>query len=365
MGRILFLGNLLVLSALLPGCGPEDASGRVPAWVETYDVVTRTYALAPDHVDNLESMRALRGRDVELRSGAGFTGVTERLVDHGRAFSFHYTLDAKGYAVPSELEDAYAVSVYRDLDRISSLLRDHGHLPETRLQVFYFPYADNALVGDDRTSLMDNAAYDFQHHVFLILPSFLFNRLPLLLNQGVLGHEFGHSVIQQTVFAGRAFEPARDNSRALASMHEGAADLIGFVVSADPNFIAPSLATDRDLSEPQSYTETDATELLSLASTTFDPHRHGSILARALYEAWPKAADGSISPDGRGRMLDVLLASLRDLNASFTPASFTLASLPNAWVTHLPQSDLASTCAVLRLRLAPLFAELTNCPVPT
>ena len=352
-------GAVLGLVFVLSGC-TEDAAGTVRSYVDRYDTAARTYTLTPTDVPNLESFRALRGRDVELRSGAGFTGAFMDLVDHGHEFSLRYTWNAEHVAVPSELEDVYAVSVYHHLDDISSLLRAHGYVPAQRLQVFYFPYADNALLGDNRSSLMDNAAYDLEHHVFLILPSFLLNKFPLLLNYGVLGHEFGHSVIQQTVFEQRTFG-ASDATRDFSSMHEGAADLIGYVASGDTNFILPSFDTDRDLAKPLTYTAEDLAELEN-PSADYDPHRHGSYLARALYEAWPKSADGELTEAERGRMLDVLLASLHDLGPLYDPSTFSFADLGNLWVTHLPANEQTTTCAVLQLRLAPLASHFTNCP---
>ena len=62
-------GLAALLGAGLLGCAPTDVSGPVTAYVLARDEATGEYALGKHPVDNLESLRELRGRDVDMRKG--------------------------------------------------------------------------------------------------------------------------------------------------------------------------------------------------------------------------------------------------------------------------------------------------------
>src|SRR6476620_3835546 len=110
----------LGLLCLLSACQPEDLRGSVSVYVNRYDESTHRYRLEVSMLENLESLSALRGRDVELRSGAGFSGdFTDVQADFGHPFSLQYTVDGSGTVVPAELQDLYAVTFYQYLDRVS------------------------------------------------------------------------------------------------------------------------------------------------------------------------------------------------------------------------------------------------------
>lgn len=336
------------------------------AHVYRLDPSTRTYALERSAVDNLESLRELRGRDIVLRSGGEMNpGLTDVQVSRGGPFELEWTLDAEGVVQPGDLHSLYALSLYRNLDRIASLLRAHGHVPAAPLDVLYFPRMDSFVLGDTRAQFTDNAAFAPGPNVFLIVPSFVLAEVPMFLNEGVMAHEFGHAVIHQEAFADVPGEVLADNHA--AAMHEGVADLIGFAATGDPNYIGPTVDIDRDLSVPRDYTPQDYENLLHppedpLLGARFDPHHDGSMVARALYELWPKQPDGSISVDERGRMLDVILSALRAID--YNAGGFTLGTFPNLVVAELRPEERAAACAVLTSRLEPLVPALTHCEAP-
>lgn len=369
-------GAAMLLAA---GCLPEDRQGTVQA-----HVVARTgaeYALRVEPVQNLESLRELRGRDIELRAASGIQttllaaepGVR---FDRGRPFSLEYGFDAAGRVVAADLHSLQALSVYRALDRAASLLRVHGHVPLRRLQVFYFPRFDSDVLGDLRSSLTDNAAFVWEEAAILVLPAFVLSELPLLLNEGVLAHELGHAVIHQEMFGAAKSPPFEERTedeyrvlqRHLLAMHEAVSDLIAFAVTGEPDFIRPSLDADRDLAEPRDLTARDLEILESvpgpLEADRFDPHALGSVMARAVYELWPKV-EGRVEEADRGRLLELTLASLRTL--TYEPGKFTLASFPSALVAERmkraadAEEVRASDCAVLTRRLAPLKEALSTC----
>ncbi|HEX8821289.1 MAG TPA: hypothetical protein VF794_15280, partial [Archangium sp.] len=314
------LGSALLGLGLL-GCAPEDTSGTVMAYVFARDEATGQYALGRHPIENLESLRELRGRDLDFRKGAELNQVrldAELDIERGEPFALEYTREADGTFVPGDLHSLYALSLYRNLDRTASLLRAHGHVPLKRLDVFYYPRFDNLLTGDGRGDFTDNAAYVSQVPCFLLVPSFVLNDLPMLLNEGVVAHEYGHAVIHQELFGDAPASPHEEDEtwsgahRHLSSMHEGVADLIGLVVTGEPDYIRATLDADRNLAEPRDYSEEDMLEMLK-GGDDFDPHHHGSVMARAIYELWPKDEQGHITPEGRSRLLDLTLVTLREL----------------------------------------------------
>lgn len=366
------------IALALAACAPPDRSGSVNAWMYVRDESTNGYSLEIAQVDNLESLRELRGRDVELRAATSISeGLSEEslVIDRGREFAFDWSEEPAGVVVPADRDSFQALSLYRNLDRVATLLRAHGHVPSRRLVVFYLPRYDNVLFGDGRLLLTDNAAYMSLARAFLILPSFMLSDLPMLLNEGVVAHEYGHAVIHQELFGDATEEPhagSKDEgwriaARHLQAMHEGVADIIGFVATGDANFILPTADVDRDMAIPRDLTDELARELTTLPTTEsglaqsdgYDPHEQGSILARAVYELWPKGTDGRIDANERGRMLDATLKSLRALR--YEKETFTLASFPNELVRRLGVDEVEPACVVLRKRLAPLVDRLTAC----
>ncbi len=344
---------------LFLGCQPADLSGSVEAYVYRLDSATRAYSLERSAVDNLESLRGLQGRDVSVRAGSELnSGLLDLQVVRGAPFQLEWTADAEGVVQPADLQSLYALSLYRNLDRVAALLRAHGHVPAARLDVFYFPRMDSLVLGDGRAGFTDNAAFVPQANAFLIVPSFVLADVPMFLNEGVMAHEFGHATIHQELFAPTGSHWLENASA--ASLHEGVADLIGFAATGDPNYIGPTVDIHRDLSVPRDYTDGELDQLLSGGET--DPHFHGSVMARAVYELWPKSPEGSISEAERSRMLSVILATLRTI--PLADGQLSLASFPNWLVPQLGAEERAAACELLLRRLAPLAAEFTNCEAP-
>jgi hypothetical protein len=311
------------------------------------------YALQKAELSNLDSLRELQGRDIRLRRGTGlYQGLDSASLNRGSPFSLEYTLDPEGTVVPSDLHSLYGLSVYRGLDRVATVLREHGHQPRQPLDVYYFPRLDSVIAGDVRGLITDNAAYSPQGPFFMVVPAFMLSDLPLHLNEGVLAHEFGHSVVQDIVFG----DALGDRGHDYDSMNEGVADLIGFAMSGDSNFLEASFpGAERDLAEPHDYT---LEEYGKLEDGAYDPHEHGSYMARAVYELWPKT-DGEMSEAQRGQLLDAVLASLRALKESGGP--FWMGEFATAMVEQLPPDQRPAACQTLRARVAPLLIGDSPC----
>jgi hypothetical protein len=363
---------LLLGACALPlgACAPGDLSGVVRAHVVApLGADGRGYGLTVAEVERLESLRELRGEHVHLRAGTAFTmGLTDSSLERGRPFSLEYTQEADGTVVPADETSLWALSAYRHFDRAAAYLREQGHAPLQPLDVYYYPQVSSVVLGDLRSIFTDNAAYVFNRprSCFLLVPSFALAELPLLLNAGVIAHEYGHAVVHQELFGeGNApgleeasWGPAHEH---LNAMHEGVADLVALAVTGDPDFIAPSVrGLERDVSVPRALTAEDV-RLLEAGES--DVHVHGSTMARALYTLWPRSGAGGVpTPEERASLARGLLGALRTLRTAgrFTER-FTLAALPDALVLELPPGERPAACAVLRAQLAPLARELTAC----
>jgi hypothetical protein len=341
------------------------------AYVFARDEATGEYALGRHPVDNLESLRELRGRDVDMRKGSELnTNFGGYDVERGASFALEYTRGEDGTVIPGDLHSLYALSLYRNLDRTASLLREHGHAPLKRLDVLYFPRLDNVVAGDGRSSFTDNAAYTSLVPGFLMLPSLLLTDLPMLLNEGIVAHEYGHAVIHQELFGDTREAPHEDEEdwdiahRHLASMHEGVADLLAWAATGEPDSYLATADIDRNLAEPRDFTAEDLLELNDTTALDYDPHHHGSLMARAVYELWPREAGAGerLGPEERGRLLAAILGALRAVR--FERDASTLVAFPDAFVQQLRPEQRPAACEVLRRRMAPVSSRFTACEAP-
>lgn len=374
---------LMAFVLLAAACEPPErtsADGPVNAWVWAYDEGTHKYGLRKEPLPNLESLRALRGATVDFRRGSRLVGAligTSVELDRGAPFSLEYGIDADGTIVAADAKSLHALSLYRFLEIIAERLKPLGYEPVRRFDVLFEPRIDDLLLGDQRLLITDNAAYVSYVRAFLIVPSVMLSDFPLLLNFGVVAHEFGHGVIHELLFGDVPIEPfMRDDSdaarilgRHVQSMHEGVADLFGFGLTGEPNFILASADAERDMASPRDFTQDDYNAHETLPDPTdilggllsFEPHYHGSTLARAIYEAWPRNDEGRIDAAGRERLLRLTIAALRSLRDQVVPGEFTIVSFPNALVAQLEESERSAACAVLKKRFLPLSSRFSAC----
>src|SRR5687768_13804536 len=89
--------QVALLAAVSFGCQPEDLSGSVDAFVYRLDPATRSYALERDTVENLESLRSLRGRDLDVRAASELNlGIAGDDIRRGDPFQLEWTEDPDG-----------------------------------------------------------------------------------------------------------------------------------------------------------------------------------------------------------------------------------------------------------------------------
>ena len=139
---------------------------------------------------------------------------------------------------------------------------------------------------------MENAAYVPTLHHFLLLTDAIPKEVPLAANKGVVAHEFGHALFHFLTTGGtttpRLLTTDAKGQDSLYSLDEGLADVLGYLVTNRPNFIADSLedqdrALDTEhLASNVSPLPGDNTDegLLSL----YNPYPLGSVFAATIWD---------------------------------------------------------------------------------
>jgi hypothetical protein len=350
---------LLAVTAL--ACGAE-APGP-PYRVELLEhTAPGAYHVVETALPTMTNLDGLDGAPVKLFGGGGIGALSLSAPKDEEAFrrafkvkdarepSPRYTVvDGAAHAVDY---DTFAMfSIYRAFERAVGFYRSMG-VPEEALARMpaYYRASINLVIFKVLSS--DNAAYVPSVDGFLMLPDSLEgNMVPLALNLGVVGHEYGHSVFNHLVWNRRippyAFiaDWSATAPNHIGALEEGLADVFGATLTADPNFIGRSLASltaARDLSLPRTA---DAALVAKLRTGDgFDPHELGAVIASALW-----AAGGTT---GREVMARAIVDAERALSGKVTP-SFTIATFFDALVGALAESgDRAALCAALKERLA-------------
>lgn len=343
----------LVLTAL--SCGAPDATGTLQALVFSPDS-DGGYAYAERSIEHVVSLRRLESTHVAFRAGTRIDPQTQHLVDRGVPFelAFHFE---HGVAHADEDASLDALTAFANLNQCAEELEALGAAKAPQMDVYFYPRMDSLLAGDLRATLTDNAAYG--DDAFFIIPPFVLRGLPLQSNLGVMCHEYGHSIIEHQAFAAGDAPEHIDVRRDFMAMHEGVADLFGYVVSGNANFIAASLSTDldnRDLSAPRPYLQS---KFDSLPFTTqFDPHDFGSYLARAIYQALPREVNGGVSEHTRASLGTELLHAL---DTHPFDERDSMGRIADAWLKQLQGDARSHACEVLKSSLAPL-APFEACP---
>jgi hypothetical protein len=227
--------------------------------------------------------------------------------------------------------------------------------------------------------LVDNTLYLAPLKSFVVLPPQAFQRLPMSMNLGVVGHEVAHRSFNFRALADQGIAPALAtwNGPAfnlLKSIDEGFADFHGYGLTClqsagcQPAFLAASLpdgdrrVAARDLSRPGACLDAS----LRTAFRTFsrdqwiaadELYQVGSLWAAALYQAGNKAGnvgalrralvaaydDEQVARPGLRQLIS------RNLNSQ---DQFTPEAVAEALLSHLTDPELKRlTCGELLTRL--------------
>ncbi len=322
------------------------------------------YHLSERTVDGVASIRQLRSDRFDFRASAAHNeGLTSQSYDRGVPFMLGYHLE-DDVVVADDEQSFEALTVFAHFSQAAQYFIERGAPDVRSMDVLFHPRMDSVVLGDTRALFTDNAAFDNEFNGFWVIPQFVSSAVPLQENLGVIGHEYGHSAINHILFGDGAGEHEIDHRPDYQSIHEGIADLFGFALTGMSNFVQPSIGDlpieERDLARPLTYTQNDY-EIIPAegkGDTAFDPHHHGSFVARAVYEALPKDSTGLTSSTTRDELVRRVVSALqlKPFNENNSMAQFA-----QAYLKQLPESELRDACAVFALRLAPL-GPFEACP---
>ena len=270
----------LFVGLSIAGCEP-DVTGSIRAKV-IGESQRGTYRLVDRQIDNVVSLRELRTTRFDFRAGSSLNQVidgkkewTKIQYDRGRPFHLAFHLE-DGVVVADDDRSLEALSTLDRYEMAARYLMARGAPEVPALDVMFRPRIDSVIVGDQRGTFSDNAAYAGIFRSFLVLPPFLLQWIPLHLNLGVSAHEYGHSVVHQIVDSENAMPEEIIESNDFDSMNEGVSDLFGYAVTGDPNFILASVGNlpgiDRNIAEPKDYPAALAVEV-STQKRRFRPTR--------------------------------------------------------------------------------------------
>jgi hypothetical protein len=364
--------GLVWLPAVLAGCLAPDISG-------THDaiVVARgpdgTYGLHAREV-TADDLVALDGESVRFVSRPTLTIDPDLLtIDVDGDEGMHVTYaDQDGALLATDYLGLIGVTAYHHLSAAHAYFRGLGLGAATddiaQQRVFFLPKL--RVAGGGGGTANDNIAFIPLESAFLVLAEKQLDAVPLAANEGVVAHEFSHSVLHHR-FADGSNRPPNEtfgwdstSANYWASLHEGLADVHGAGITGEPNFILPSAGPEfginRDVSSPD-HILTDALLLDVESSFSYDPYPLGSVLAATLWSY----RDALIA---RGDDRDAALAQMSqlafDAMDALAPdaAGFHVADYLSAGAAVAPAGDVALWCGAVDEHFALVSAMVVGCP---
>ncbi len=251
------------------------------------------YALRARSIDTLRDPERLSGElgrgwsggvlDVDLSAGT-------LSYEEGRPLSLLYVVQ-DGVAEPLDRDGLTLFSFYGHLQDARDAL---GRAGVDISPLFPIQFGVTPAVSDPSFVFapVENAAYAPTANSFILLEDVGSREVPLAANAGVVSHELGHGVFHLLTAGGpyedRAFDVLADSAPGVASLDEGFADMLGSLITDDPDFISASWnMPERDVSGGQlsSSVETLPEEhVASGAALGYDPYPLGTVFAAVMWD---------------------------------------------------------------------------------
>lgn len=271
----------LAAALLLSSCGP---GGSVPYQVVVlvFNPGSGLYEPRTVSLTTLTDVGKLEGSSAKILGGAKFDvdNISATTVDQAReqvtknpgtSVNVSY-IESQGALVPADFHSLNMATTYYNLERAHTFFTERigGTLSDARFgvpNVYYFAeYVENGVAQPD------NAMFLALLKGFLILPFQTLQQVPMAINQGIVGHEYGHAVFNYNVDNSNPYPPlfyswlsdfgATPGANLIAALEEGAADVFGVgttcsddLVTCDTEFMGSSLPAEyletRRIDKPQ------------------------------------------------------------------------------------------------------------------
>jgi hypothetical protein len=268
------LWALAAAALLLASCGP-GGQGPFEVVVLVYNSETGTYEPRQVTLTTPTDIARLEGKAARLVGGAKFVDNGDLTIDlSAEAALQHITknpggpvnasyIESQGALVPADFHSLNMATTYFNFERARDFFVNKlgGTLNETRFgvpNVYYF--AEYVERGE---LVSDNAMFMALARGFFIMPFQTLQQVPMAINQGIVGHEYGHAVFNYLVDGSVPFpRPYNDwanglllgatpGANLIASLQEGAADVFGVgttcsddLVTCDTAFMGSSLPAE-------------------------------------------------------------------------------------------------------------------------
>lgn len=299
-------------------------------------------------------------RGVETSVMTSFRGGTVDWSDYrvGGALSVDYTVN-DGVAIPHDEDGLILWSFAYYLNEIHQEVRETG-VDLDGLMPVRMAYAPD--MGDDLFGFM-NAAWvcGAGAHLFIVLPDYFHDYVPIAAHQGVVRHEYGHTLFGHltTGFSPSCPEDPRDlpgNWVMWNEVNEGFADILATLTLDDPVFIETALPVTRRDVRSELHVASEALYIEGVE--TGDPYLVGSVVAAFAWDI--REAVGVERPLSAAIVAAQQLRGIPDQRAPddllFAPDEFVLQMVR---ALSDESSTLTAACAALEKRFPHL--EATEC----
>ena len=350
--------------------------------VYAYNAEADAYQLHTQHLSTLENARRIRGSVAKLRGGASlhvesllfqgdldFKSETEArnfdLVSGDHPVWAQYAYRDK-VITPSDWESLMMFSFYHHVEEGISYYRVLG-VPEEALGqlVSHFQVQFSSAFVGGLPLVGKNAAYTPIDDTFLLFPSFTDNnRIPLIVNEGVVVHELAHAIKHRILHGeNRLPIPMRDDwpdaaLNAYNSEDEGFADFFATVYSKNNDFISLSIKDeelDRNIALARPFSQ-ELYDAMQEDALSYDPYPLGSAFASWLY------AIGQGDEDKLLSIAQICIETLANIEASLN-ADYSLHVLMQALIARLPEELATEACTLLENRLEDDFRQGAPCAI--
>ncbi len=340
----------------------------LPDQFQVLDILDDDYALVQQSIDTLHTPKRMEGELGNLYVGGVFkTDLQTAEIEYssGRPLHVHYSIH-DGTAHPVDRDGLIAFSFYKHLeDTVNFIQQGDASLGD----ILPMHTAISPVISDLTLAFlpMENAAYVPTLHHFLLLTDAIPKDVPLAANKGVVAHEFGHALFHYLTTGGtttqRFLQMDAEGYESVYSLDEGLADVLGYLVSNRPNFIADSL-TDQDRALDTEHLAVDVNPLPGESDDegflpTYDPYSLGSVFAATVWEV-------DVELNDRTRIFNWLVATTkefaRQVNSQERPDGTDLGmQWLDVWV-DLAESDRERqlACAAINARWTEVY-EVSTC----
>ncbi|MBJ80141.1 MAG: hypothetical protein CMH60_02370 [Myxococcales bacterium] len=375
--------TILTLCVILTGTACQEANLFGPQTVLIYgfNKESQEYNLHESYLETLENARRIRGQALKMRGGAIINVETLALSGdldlktEEQAQNFDL-VSADGpvwaqYEVrndvlhPTDWESLLMFSFYHHVEKGLAFYETLGVPESARGQILtHFQVRVSSLLLGGLPLIGKNAAYTPVDDAFLLFPDFTeSNRIPLLINEGVVVHELSHAIKHRIIHGeNRLPIPLRDQwenpaLNAYNSDDEGIADFFSSLYTNDPDFIRLSIkdkSLDRDIAIARPFSQ-ELYDNMQEDSLGYDPYPLGSAIASWLY---------AIGDDEtkRTQVAQALVQTLINLEPQLN-ANYHLHTLTQALIANLPDDLAEAGCNLLDERLQGNFREGAPCAI--